>query len=126
MLSFDFMKNGGEPLILGKTMHFIRSFIQFSHFSKHHLAIAMGIWTLAGKMTSFRFLEHVFCALGFGFGLGLELGLGLGLELELGLRLRLVLAEIRLNTFSVKHPFRQVYYIPRKGCDIKFSSLSSQ
>jgi len=31
------------------------------------------------------------------------------LELGLGLRLGLELAEIRLNTFSVKRPFGQVY-----------------
>jgi len=44
-----------------------------------------GIWTLAWKMTSFRFPEKVCCALG------------------------LELVEIRLNTFSVKRPFGQVY-----------------
>jgi len=42
--------------------------------------------------------------LGLGLGLGLEIGLGLGLMLGLGLGLMLglELAEIRLNTFSVK------------------------
>jgi len=45
--------------------------------------VTNGIWTLAGKMTLFRFLENVFCALGLG------LKLRLGLELKLGLRLRL-------------------------------------
>jgi len=40
-------------------------------------------------------------------GLGLELGLELRLGLELGLELRLglELAELRLNTFSVKRTF---------------------
>jgi len=37
------------------------------------------------------------------------LGLKLNFKLELGLRLEL--AEARLNTFSVKRPFRQVYWI---------------
>jgi len=45
-------------------------------------------------MTSFPFSENVFVLL--GLGVGLELGLRLGLKLEL--------AEIRLNTFSVKRP----------------------
>jgi len=44
------------------------------------------IWTLAGKMTSFRFPEKV-------NALGLRLGL----------------AEIRLNTFSIKRPFGHVH-----------------
>jgi len=44
-----------------------------------------------------------FCALGLG------LRLELGLRLSLGLCLELRLAEIRLNIFSVKLPFGQVY-----------------
>jgi len=48
-----------------------------------------------------------FCAL------GLRLKLQLGLELSLGLRL--VLAERRLNTFSIKRPFGQLSYIPIKS-----------
>jgi len=47
--------------------------------------------------------------LGLWLGLELRLGLILGLELRLGLILGLELAEIHLNTFSVKRPFGQGY-----------------
>jgi len=52
-------------------------------------------------MTLFRFSENVL----FLCFIGLELELGLDLELRLGLEL----ADIYLNTFSVKRPFEQVY-----------------
>jgi len=54
--------------------------------------VVSGVWTLAQKMTSFRFPES-FCALGLELRLELGLGLGLGLALELGLGLRLESAE---------------------------------